>query len=239
MPKSEIRKSKLIAELHLSFAIRHLIFLAGVAAALLFATAPVAAQTATNRPPHWARKIELAGVSNFYQVTTNLYRGAQPTAEGMAQLQALGVRSIISLRVMCSDRRELRGTGLKRLGFAMAPWHASMEEVVKFLKATTDPNNLPAFVHCEFGADRTGLMCAMYRVVVCNWTKREAIAEMKNGGFHFRWNSLVAFIEKADVAELKRRVGLPEIAPPAMESPIPARPKRKQPAQRYAVRRAG
>jgi hypothetical protein len=92
----------------------------------------------------------------------------------------------------------------------MVPWRANPDDVVKFLKAATDTNNLPVFVHCEYGADRTGLMCAMYRIVVCHWTKQEAIAETEKGGFHFSWNSLVSFIQKADVAEYQRRVGLPE-----------------------------
>jgi hypothetical protein len=178
---------------------------------LLFAvTIAVPAQETTNRPTGWAQKVEVAGVGNCFQVTTNLYRGAQPTAEGMAHLQALGVRFVVSLRMLHSDRHILHGTGLKSMNLGMVPWHANPDEVVKFLKAATDTNNLPLFVHCEYGADRTGLMCAMYRIVVCDWTKQEAIAEMEHGGFHFSWNTLVSFIKKADVAEYKRRVGLPE-----------------------------
>jgi protein tyrosine phosphatase (PTP) superfamily phosphohydrolase (DUF442 family) len=180
------------------------------------------AQDATNRPAHWARKLAAPGLDNFYQVTTNLYRGAQPTAEGMARLQSLGVRSVISLRWLRSDRHELRGTGLKSFRFDMVAWHANTDDVVNFLKTATDTNNLPAFVHCEFGADRTGLMCAMYRIVVCDWTKEDAIAEMKNGGFHFSWNVLVPFIRKADVADLKRRAGLPEAKIPVAKTPVVA-----------------
>ena len=50
----------------------------------------------------------------------------------------------------------------------------------------------------------------VYRIVVCGWTKPEAIAEMKNGGFDFNpaWHDLVSFIEKADIADIKRCAGL-------------------------------
>jgi hypothetical protein len=50
----------------------------------------------------------------------------------------------------------------------------------------------------------------MYRIVVCGWTKPEAIEEMRRGGYHFSpvWKNLVAFIENADIADIKRRVGL-------------------------------
>jgi protein tyrosine phosphatase (PTP) superfamily phosphohydrolase (DUF442 family) len=165
---------------------------------------------ATVRPANWAQKIEVAGVKNFYQVTTNLYRGAQPTGEGMKQLQKMGIRTVINLRAFHSDRDEVAGTGLKSVRFETKPWHAEEEDVVGFLKVVADTNNLPAFVHCQRGADRTGMMCAMYRIVVCGWTKPEALDEMKNGGFDFNpaWHDLVNFIEKADIADIKRRAGL-------------------------------
>jgi len=175
------------------------------------ATCVFAAETNTTiRPANWAQKIEVAGVPNCHQVTTNLYRGAQPTAEGVKQLKLLGIRTVINLRAFHSDKDEIAGTGLKRVRFETEPWHAEEEDVIGFLKAVTDTNNLPAFVHCQRGADRTGMMCAMYRIVVCGWTKPEAINEMKNGGFDFNpaWHDLVSYIENADIADIKRRAGL-------------------------------
>ena len=164
----------------------------------------------TVRPANWAQKLEMAGVKNCYQVSTNLYRGAQPTAEGMKQLKAKGIKTVINLRAFHSDQDEVAGTGLKSVRFETKPWHAEEEDVVGFLKVVTDTNHLPVFVHCQRGADRTGTMCAMYRIVVCGWTKPEAIDEMKNGGFDFNpsWHNLVSFIEKADIADIKRRAGL-------------------------------
>ena len=130
----------------------------------------------------------------------------------MARLKTLGIKTVINLRAFHSDKDEVTGTGLKSVRFEVKPWHAEEEDVVGFLKVVTNTNNLPVFVHCRRGADRTGMMCAMYRIVVCGWTKPQAIAEMKNGGFDFNpaWKNLVAFIEKADVGDIKRRVGVPE-----------------------------
>jgi protein tyrosine/serine phosphatase len=149
-------------------------------------------------------------VPNCYQVTTNLYRGAQPTAEGIKQLKAMGIKTVISLREFHSDKDMVEAAGLKSVRFKMSPMQADENEVVAFLKAATDTNNLPVFVHCERGADRTGTMCAMYRITVCGWTKEQAIEEMKNGGFDFSpvWQNLVEFIEKADVPNIRRRAGL-------------------------------
>jgi protein tyrosine phosphatase (PTP) superfamily phosphohydrolase (DUF442 family) len=168
------------------------------------------ASATTNRPASWAQPLILPGVTNFYQVTTNLYRGAQPTVAGMKELKAMGIKTVVNLRSFHSDKDEVAGTGLKSIRFEVKPWHAEEEDVVGFLKAVTDTNNLPVFVHCQRGADRTGMMCSMYRIVVCGWTKPEAIEEMKDGGYHFSpvWKNLVAFIEKADIADIKRRAGL-------------------------------
>jgi len=187
------------------------ICLAGVALLLLMATVAVPAQESTNRPASWAQKNEVAGIQNCYRVTTNLYRGAQPTAKGMAQLKANGIKTVVNLRAWHSDKDKVAGTGLNSVRFEMEPWRGDEAEAIQFLKIVTDTNNLPAFVHCERGADRTGMMCAMYRITVCGWTKQEAIAEMKDGGFGFNpvWQELVTFVEKADIADIKHRAGLP------------------------------
>lgn len=176
------------------------------------ATLPSAARPTTNAPQasKWAVQLKRPGLSNFYQVTTNLYRGAQPGAEGMAELESMGIKVVLNLRGLHSDKQELRGVDLKQARLHMEPWHVSDKDVVAFLKLVTNTNNLPMFVHCQRGADRTGLMCAMYRVAICGWTKEEAIAEMKEGGFHFNplWGNLVRYIRKADVEKLKREAGI-------------------------------
>jgi protein tyrosine/serine phosphatase len=181
-----------------------------IAAILLAAISAISSPETTNRPANWARKIEVNGIKNCFQISTNLYRGAQPTAAGMKQLQAMGIKTVINLRALHSDKDKVAGTGLKSVRFETEPWHGEEEDVVRFLKVATDTNNLPVFVHCERGADRTGMMCAMYRIVVCGWTKPEAIDEMKNGGFGFNpaWHNLIRYIENADVEKLKRKAGL-------------------------------
>ncbi|HEY3763139.1 MAG TPA: tyrosine-protein phosphatase [Verrucomicrobiae bacterium] len=177
---------------------------------LLVMALPSLAQQSTNRPADWAQPVVVPGITNCYEVTTNLYRGAQPSLEGMKQLKAMGIKTVINLRAFHSDDDKVAGTGLNDVRFEMYPWHGDEDEVVKFLKVTTDTNDLPVFVHCERGADRTGMMCAMYRIVVCGWTKQQAIDEMEHGGFRFSpvWENLVTFIRKADIDEIKHRVGL-------------------------------
>src|SRR5262245_17245882 len=171
--------------------------------------------TPSVRPIHWATKLDGTNLSNFYQVTSNLFRGAQPNSRGMTELKSYGVRTVVNLRSFHSDRDELSGTGFKAARFHMKPWHSEDEVVVGFLKIAANTNNYPIFVHCQRGADRTGLACAMYRIVFCGWTKDDAIEEMTKGGFHFdpRWQNIVKYIQKADIEALKREAGITTVPP--------------------------
>jgi len=167
------------------------------------------------RPAAWAIELHRPGLSNFYRVTTNLYRGAQPTAEGMTELKAMGVKTVLNLRSFHSDHPLVSSGEMKLARLHMKPWHAEDEDVVAFLKVVGNTNNLPVFVHCQRGADRTGMVCAMYRIVTCGWTKDAAIQEMKEGGFHFNtgWQNLVDYINQVDVEALKKREGIVAPAP--------------------------
>jgi protein tyrosine/serine phosphatase len=162
------------------------------------------------RPAEWAQPIEKPGLPNLHKVSDDLYRGAQPDAEGFRQLKAMGIKTVVDLRAEHSDRKELRDTGLEYEEIPMHAWHAEDEDVVAFLKIVTDKNRTPVFVHCQHGADRTGTVCAAYRVIVCGWSKDEAIREMTEGGFGFHktWQNLVKYIRGMDVEKLKREAGL-------------------------------
>ena len=158
----------------------------------------------------WAGPIERPGLPNLHKVSDDLYRGAQPTAEGMKQLEKMGVRTVVNLRSFHSDRRELVATSLDYEHIYMKAWRAKDEDLVRFLRIVTDPARTPVFVHCQHGADRTGTVCAVYRILVQGWTKDQAIDEMTGGGFGFHraWSNLIDYIRSLNVGELKRRAGL-------------------------------
>ena len=174
---------------------------------VLAAVYPLAGFAADEHPEKWAQPLDRKGLPNLYQVTPLLYRGAQPTAGGMQQLKAMGVKTVINLRSFNSDREELGTTGLAYEHIPMKAWHPEQEDIIRFLRITTDKTRAPVFVHCQHGADRTGLMCAIYRVVIQGWTKEEAIREMTQGGFghHTIWTNLVKFIQDLDIEGIKKQ----------------------------------
>ncbi len=178
------------------------------AGALLILLACGGGASATERPATWAQPVPLAGAPNLHKVSDTLYRSAQPTAAGMLNLRRLGVKTVVSLRAFHSDRADTQKAGLGYEHIFMKTWHPEAEDVVRFLKIATDPARSPVLVHCQHGADRTGTLVAIYRVVVQGWTKRAAIDEMTGGGFGFHtvWKNLPPWIEKLDIAALKTQL---------------------------------
>ncbi len=190
---------------------RQLIMLAsgGLLAALTVAAEPA------NRPATWAQPLNVEGAPNLHQVSPTLYRSAQPTAEGFVNLQKLGVKTVVNLRSLHSDTKLLEGTGLSCEQISMKAWHPEREDVLRFLQIAADPARQPILVHCQHGADRTGTICALYRIVVQGWTKEEALKEMTEGGFNFHeiWDNLPKWIEALDIEALRREAGIPTPAP--------------------------
>ena len=141
----------------------------------------------------------------WVKVSDDLYRGAQPTREGFAELKKLGIKTIVNLRSFHSDRDQMAGRDFIYKHIFMKPWHPEEEEIIRFLDIVTDETNLPVFVHCQHGADRTGTMSAVYRVFVQGWDKEDAIKEMTNGGFGFHsvWWSLVKYLKEMEVEKIR------------------------------------
>lgn len=161
------------------------------------------------RPDHWAQPIEgNPALPNLYKVTDGLYRGAQPEDEGFPELKKMGIKTVVNLRSVRSDRKECRESGLEYVKISVQAWEAEEEEVIDFLRIATDPAHQPVFVHCKHGADRTGMMCAIYRIVVQGWSKDEAIEEMTTGGygFHKVWKNLVEYVRSLDVEAIQTSI---------------------------------
>jgi protein tyrosine/serine phosphatase len=156
-------------------------------------------------------------VPNLYRVNASLYRSAQPTRDGIAGIVEDArlvngdppIKTVVSLRTFRADASD--DTDSSTLTFVRIPaqsWHPEDEDVVRFLRIATDPALQPVLVHCRRGADRTGTMVAIYRVVVEGWTKSDAIDEMTQGGYGFHpvWQNLIRYIEDLDVDTIRARV---------------------------------
>ena len=172
---------------------------------------PCGAETSPqNRPSQWAKLLQMEGVPNLHKVSDSLYRSAQPSSEGMRNLKAMGIETVVNLRSFHSDRDKIKGTGLAYEHIYMKAWHPEEEDAIRFLQIVTNPKRSPVLVHCQHGADRTGAMCAIYRVAVQGWGEEEALKEMTEGGFGFHgiWQDLVRWITALDMEGIKKGAGI-------------------------------
>ena len=123
----------------------------------------------------------------FSYVDAHLLRGGQPSIAQLADLKALGVTTIISLRkenaeITMAERAEAERLGLKFLHFPFyGIFGASRSFIESILKEMRDPANGMVYVHCQRGRDRSSLLVALHLVIDHAWDPelawRQAVLE--------------------------------------------------------------
>ena len=131
---------------------------------------------------------ENPNLKNFQKVDDRVYRGAQPTDEGFRELAARGIKTVIDLRQIgehsqADEERVVTGLGMRYVSIPMKGLSEPKENLVAAVqKIFNDPEQGPVFVHCKRGADRTGLVVAVYRITHDSWDNKKALTEAKSNG---------------------------------------------------------
>ena len=125
-------------------------------------------------------------VRNFDKVNDHLYRGGEPTAVGVGELGAMGVKTIVDLRQAgegtaaekdVADKLKIKYINVP-LGELSAPSKADMQHILSLLQ----DGSTTFFVHCRRGKDRTGTVIACYRIQHDGWDNERALEEAKEHG---------------------------------------------------------
>ena len=133
-----------------------------------------------------AGRLNGTGIPRFGQVSENLYRGGQPSAEGLQELKRMGVHVVVDLRGSASETEREAVTKLG-MQYVSIPSHCpfpSDKPWARFLEVVRENRGKKIFVHCRLGDDRTGLAVATYRIADEGWSADEALREMKAFGFN-------------------------------------------------------
>ncbi len=158
-------------------------------------------------PAHASPSVQ--GIDNFYQVDEHVYRGAQPTTEGFKYLAKIGVKTILDLREdderSSAEAQVVTSLGMQYVNVPMTGLTPPTEtEITNILALLEDDTAGAVFVHCKFGADRTGAVIAAYRIDHDHWDNSRALKEAMSCGmspFQFPRQN---FIRKFQPLTIKR-----------------------------------
>ena len=108
--------------------------------------------------------------NNFYKVSDGVYRANQPSPSHLKSYKKLGIRSVLSLRGRANQSYDLfEDHYCKLLGLNLvyepissssAPKPERLENIINVMRDIPKP----FVVHCKSGADRAGLVSALYLI---------------------------------------------------------------------------
>jgi protein tyrosine/serine phosphatase len=159
-------------------------------AALLASLFTLSIVASTSAQSGQENKFSTIKIKNFGQMDDRFYRGAQPTAQDIKDLAALGIKTIVDLRDDAKDfeKSEAEALGMRYVNIPMSDSkYPKQENIEEFLKLTNDPATGKFYVHCAGGRHRTGVMGAVYRYNYYGWNYDQVYKEMKDFDFYTRF----------------------------------------------------
>jgi uncharacterized protein (TIGR01244 family) len=152
----------------------------GITLALLLV---VSAAGASQEPPK-----DASSIKNFLRINDQICTGGQPTMAELEKLKQDGIRAVINLRRPSEYNAEeeaakVRELGLRYINIPVDSSDPKDAQADEFLKATDDPANRPAFIHCA-SASRVGAFWMVRRVLRDGWSMEKAEEEAKRIGMH-------------------------------------------------------
>ncbi|MBN6074850.1 dual specificity protein phosphatase family protein [Aggregatibacter actinomycetemcomitans] len=158
---------------------------------------------------HWATLI--SEQENLYRIDDNFYRSEQLDRRAEPLLEKLNIKTIVNLRFFDrnNDKQAFGHKNIKLINTPLLTWTINTKEIADILwQIHQHQKDGPVLVHCYHGADRTGLVVAMYRVVYQNWNLNEAKREMQQApyGYHTLWKNIDNFFTEKNIEKIKAQL---------------------------------
>ncbi|EFC87210.1 MULTISPECIES: tyrosine-protein phosphatase [Neisseriaceae] len=165
-------------------------------------------ETRTMNTRLWA--VSVKQDANLYRIDDKLYRSEQPVPEDGETISQQGIKSVVNLRFF--DRNDddyLKQYGINIINRPLLSWNVKPKDIAEILYLIEkQQQNGAVLIHCYHGADRTGLIAGMYRILYQGWQIEEAKAEMQHGpyGYHSIWKNIANLFTEAKIQEVKNHL---------------------------------
>lgn len=142
---------------------------------------------------------EASKIHNFYRLSDRILSGAEPDAAGLAELQARGVKTILSVDGKSPDAATAARLGMRYVHIPIRYSEISEEEVLQITKTFRELEG-PFFVHCFHGKHRGPAAAALGRLAADGAGREQAIAEMRQWcGTSSKYEGLYASIARVEI----------------------------------------
>ena len=121
---------------------------------------------------------------NEHEIAPDMWRSNQPSPNRIKKAADRGIRTVINLRGPRADggwRLEAEACakyGLILMDFTARSRAAPDKQMLHAARALFEEIELPAMMHCKSGADRAGLMAALYLLIAKKQSAREAVKQL-------------------------------------------------------------
>lgn len=156
---------------------------------------------------------------NFHSVVLGeFYRSAQPTVDDITRYQkTLGIKTIINLRGNAKGKlwydREVETSkqlGIKHIDFRMSAEQELTQAKASKLLAILERAQRPVLIHCDAGADRSGLASALYVAAVAKLGEQAAEQQISLRYGHFSLPWIAAYAMDRTFEALEPWLGFPD-----------------------------
>ena len=129
---------------------------------------------------------------NLHQIDAQMWRSNQPTPGRVEQAAKAGIKTIINLRGPRNDGGwKLEAEACKKANITLIDFTARSraapdKEMLHGARDLFNAIEKPALMHCKSGADRAGLMAALYVLIHCKKPVAEAMKQLSLRYLHVR-----------------------------------------------------
>ena len=152
---------------------------------------------------------------NFHKIDDNVYRSNMPTPQRIKNYSNIGIKTIVNLRGVRKDggwlleNEACEKYNIKLIDFRARSRAAPEKEMIFSADKLFQSIEYPVLVHCKSGADRAGIMCALYQLTYGKKLPSIAKLQLSWKFLHIKWAKtgvLGSFIEEFEKEHKKNNI---------------------------------